>query len=260
MNRLAALAGLCALLPLAAHAQKPHARPAVSAPLKSAEAILDANAKAMGAAAAASVKTMTVKGAISLPASNINGTLDISAKNGKFLMRQNLPGVGEVSVGFDGKVGWSRDPVNGMRLLKGPELEQARQQADMSGELQWRKRYSKPELLGIRKVGAANCYAVRMTPKGGTPVTQYYDVKTLTVLRSDVVAESPMGKIPTESYPSDYRSVGGMKMAFKTRTIIAGNQEMVLTFTAVRTNVPVDESIFAPPKEQADAPAKMPGK
>ena len=69
-----------------------------------------------------------------------------------------------------------------------------------------------------------------------------------------------MGKIPTESYPSDYRIVNGMKMAFKTRTIIAGNQEMILMFTAVRANVPVDEAIFSKPTDEADTPAKMPGK
>jgi hypothetical protein len=63
-----------------------------------------------------------------------------------------------------------------------------------------------------------------------------------------MVAVGPTGKIPTETYLSDYRLLDGMQIPFKTRSIVSGIQEVIITYTDVKNNVPVDETLFNKPK------------
>lgn len=259
MKRLLLLAGLCLMLPGGAFAQKTAPKkPAVKAPvlpLKTAAQVLDASAKASGAAAAAKVKSTVVTGKISVPAQGLTGSMTMKSKGDKFVLTQSLPNFGDIVVGYDGKVGWSKDPINSLRELKGDELAQARQEADLGAEPNWRKKYKAATLMPARKVGTALCYVVRVTPMLGPPSTQYIDAKSLLLLRTDMIAVSPNGKIPTETYVSDYRTVDGMKIPFRTRSIVAGVQEVIVTFDKVENNVPVDDAEFAKPKE---APAAKP--
>lgn len=248
-----ALPTLCFLTPGTALAQKAAAKkpaaPAASAlPLKNAAAVLDAAAKATGASAAAAIKSTVITGTLSIPANGLTGAMTIKTKApNRFVMVQTLPNIGDIRMGYDGKVGWSEDPMNGMRELKGVELAQARDEAERTADTDWRKKAKTVELLAPRKVGATLCYVVKVTPKIGTASTQYYDAKSLLLLRTDMVSVSPNGKLPTETYLSDYRTVDGVKMPFKTRSIVAGIQEVIVTFQKVENGVAIDDAEFAKP-------------
>jgi hypothetical protein len=39
-----------------------------------------------------------------------------------------------------------------------------------------------------------------------------------------------------------------MQIPFKTRSIVSGIQEVIITYTDVKNNVPVDETLFNKPK------------
>jgi outer membrane lipoprotein-sorting protein len=232
-------------------AQKPAAtkKPAaVTAALKTADAVLTASAKAMGSAASDKVTTSVAKAKMSIPANGLNGEMEMMVSKERFFMKQTLPGIGDILMGFDGKNGWAKDPINGLRDLEGAELAQAKDEVKNQKSSDWKQRYKKAELLGVRKVGVAQAYAVRLTPKTGAPQTHYFDTKTLFLVRTDMVAVGPTGKIPTETYLSDYRLLDGMQIPFKTRSIVSGIQEVIITYTDVKNNVPVDETLFNKPK------------
>lgn len=214
-----------------------------------ADQILDRYALVTGGPAWEKLTSFTAKGTVSLPAQSIKGTVEINAKApNKIAVKQAIGGVGETLSGFDGKEGWSKDPFSGLRVLSGAELSQLEAQATLSlRPTQWRKQYAKAELLGTTKVGGAPAYKVRLTPKVGSPETQYFDVKTGLQVRSDQVAETPQGKIPVEGYLSDYRTVAGVKIPFKTRQV-ASTTEAVIQFTEVKTNIALDDTLFAKPK------------
>jgi zinc protease len=231
----------------------------VSLPKLTAEQVLDKSTVASGGAAAiARLKTTTTKGTVSLPAMNINGTMEINSKApNKFYLRMNLSGIGEQQNGFDGTTAWSKDPISGLRTLTGAEAMQAKAQAEAQAQLSWKLLYSKMEMLGGRKVGNTPCYALKLTQRtGGSVATQYYDAKTFLLLRADAVTESPQGKIPGETYTSDYRVVDGVKMPFKIRQVIAGQQEILITLTEVKNNLPLDDKLFVKPAEEPTKPAK----
>ncbi|MEY3602616.1 MAG: hypothetical protein RL169_1860 [Armatimonadota bacterium] len=227
-------------------------KPAVSnvASLKTADAILSASAKAMGSAVSDKITTTVAKAKMSIPANGLNGEMEMTVSKERFYMKQSLPGIGDIMQGFDGKLGWAKDPINGLRDLEGAELEQVKNEVQNQMASDWKKRYKKAELLGVRKVGTAQAYAIRLTPKTGGPQTQYFDTKSLFLIRTDMVAVGPTGKIPTETYLSDYRLIDGMQIPFKTRSIVSGIQEVIITYTDVKNNVAVDNSIFKKPKAE----------
>lgn len=258
------LSGLTAATAPAAHAQKAATKGAAKTVKvnKTAEQIIEDSIKASGGRAAlAKIKTTVTEGTLSLPAQGINGTMAVQYKApGKYRMSQTIQGIGETTSAFDGKVAWSKDPINGLRVLSGAELEQAKRGAEGTTNplVQWKQLYKKWEVLGVRPVGTAKAYAVRLTPKVGKPAVQYFDTKTGLLVRMDQVLDTPNGQIASETYLSDYRTLDGIKTPFKVRSVIGGGlAEVLMTFTSVKNNVPVDDSVFAKPAEDA-APAAAP--
>lgn len=256
----AAMATVMMSSPVASWAQKKVAKPAANLP--PATQILDQASAAMGSKAAFdNVKTMTMRGKISIPAQKINGTMETTMKfPDKVYVIQNISGFGRAEQGFDGKIGWSRDPINGLRTLAGGELRQMKSQAEEARSSSWRDLYQKPVMIGIRKVGTADAYAIRLTPKrGGKPVEIYYDVRTKLPVRTVMTIETPQGSVPTESYSSDFRTISGMKIPFKTRQVVGGVSEVNVTFDDVKINTPVKDTLFAKPPTSAP-PAPAPAK
>ena len=220
------------------------------APKPTAAQILDKNVTASGGAAWQSVQSYVAQGTVSVVAQSIKGTVKVQAKApNKIAIEQKITGVGDSLMGFNGTTGWSKDISFGLRDLSGPELAALKAQAALAlRPASWKSVYTSATLVGTVKVNGAAAYRVKLTPKVGSPETQYFDVKTGLQVRADQVSETPQGKIPVESYPSDYRTVGGVKIPFKTR-LLANNVEIIMQFTDVKINVPLEDSGFAKPKE-----------
>lgn len=213
-----------------------------------------------GKAAYQKINSTEVRATFTLPAQKITAEVVTRAKApDKIFVSQNIAGVGKFEQGYDGKTGWARDPLHGLRTLSGTELEQLRTQARFNAPLFWKELYPKSQLLGIRKVNGANAYALRLTSPGGQANTQYYDVKTKLLIRVDQVVEQPEGKIPSEAYLSDYRPVDGIKEPFKVRQVATGVGEAIITTTKIQNNVAFDDAIFAKPAE-GSAPSLKPAK
>lgn len=164
----------------------------------------------------------------------------------KLLVMQNIQGIGEVTQGYDGQVGWRQDPFQGTRELDDVELANLKREATFNADLKWRELYEKVELMGTEKVGEQQAYVIRLTPRVGKPITRYYDTQTFLLLRSDSVQEGPQGTIPVETYFSDYRQVDGVKVPFQvTQKTSIGDG--VVKLTEVKNNVEIDDAKFAKP-------------
>lgn len=211
--------------------------------------IFDAYINATGGKAAYARLTSTVTiGTFSITGQKIKGSYEVQAKApDKIFVSQTIEGLGKTDQGYDGTTGWSRDPINGLRVLSGAELTQLKEQARFNGLLFWKEMYPKTEVLGIRPVGSAKAYAVRLTPAGGKPMIQYFDVTTKLMVRQDQMVESPQGSIPTESYPSNWKAVDGVKQPYTMRQVIAGSNEIITTSTSIKNNTAIPDSIFAKP-------------
>jgi len=231
---------------------------ASTAKLPSAEKVLnDFTAATGGREAMKKVKTMVTIGTIEITSANISGTMESRIKMpNKVWVKQDIKGIGTAVTAYDGKAGWSIDPINGTRTLSGPELSQLQSSIDDSKN-DWHDRFSGATMIGIRKVGTQTTYAIRLTARRADlkAVVNFYDVKTKLLVRTDVVQEGPTGSVPTQNFLSDYRTVQGTKQPFSIRSV-SGKLEVLTRITSIQFNVPIDDSTFAKPEASAASAAK----
>ncbi len=218
------------------------------AKLPSAKKIFDDYTKATGGRRAMGKFASRVStGTVELAPMGARGTITITQKApNKLLTTMTLAGLGEFQSGYDGKTGWSKDTINGLRELTAGELTTTRRgaqfnQADMS------KMYSTMTVTGRDKVGDREVYVVEAVPtEGGAPVKMYFDTQNGLMLRTDSVTESPQGKISIQSYLEDYRAVDGIKMPFTLRQMI-GPTTIIMRFTEIKHDAAVNDTLFMKP-------------
>jgi hypothetical protein len=245
-------------VPVVAPPPPPAARPAA--------AILADAVKAMGGEAAfAAHTTKRMKVEIVFDRMGITGSgEELSTRAGKMLMTTDLPGIGTLREGSDGKIFWSDDPINGRRVLEGAEAEQLRLAASWCPELQANELFKSLEVKNEPGPGGAPLECLVMTPKAGSAITSCYDASThLQVLQKGTHA-TPQGETPFLSAVKDWREVSGIKMPFAVDT-----QEGPLTFTlkvvSVKFDEPMADKLFempaaAPAAGTAKEPAPAKGK
>lgn len=235
---------------------KPEAKPADVKPtttvkLPTVKEVLDKYVTALGGRAAyVKAKTRSAKGTVELVPMNVKGTIEsYAAAPGKYYMKLTLNGIGDILDGYDGTTAWQINPLTGNRTKAGDELAQVKLSTDFYREINLDKIYQKIEVTGTEKVGDRDVWVVVATPAGLSPETFYFDRQTGLILRSDVTAVSPEGNQKTNTFYEDYREVDGVQVPFKMRTQLP-QFELVMTFTEVKTNAPVDEKVFTKPVEK----------
>ena len=228
---------------------KPAAAKQLAATLPTIDQVLDKYVQAIGGKAAV-LKTTSrlVKGPFEIPAASLKGTAEIYAKApDKTLVVFTIPGFGAIQQGYNGKIGWSKDPVTGLRELTAVELALVKRSVDFHREIKLQEVYKKMTVKEKNKVGDAEVYVVEATPAEGSPETMYFDAQSGLLIRSDFEFDGPQGKLAIETYYEDYRETGAIKMPFTERLVhpILG---MTRKTDEVKHNVPIEDSKFDKPK------------
>ena len=257
-KRLIAVAGMTALLlcvGVPAFAQSPAnatasaksaAAPAATA-LPSAGQILDTYVKALGGREAWKKLTSRVSiGAIEIPALNLSGTIEMHEKAPDQVVANISINGAKFSQGFDGAVGWSDDPQNGLREQSGTELSETKRDADFYHPLDLRQLYSKFTVTGIEKVDNRDTYVMEATAPEGESDKMYFDVQTGLLLRIIGHHHAPEGVTEFTEDLSDYREVDGIKLPFTVHQA-GGDSAFTIKFTEVHHNVPIENSVFSKP-------------
>jgi hypothetical protein len=193
-------------------------------------------------------KSSHSKGKYEVPAQGITGELEIlMAAPNKMLVKVNIPGIGEILQGFDGKVGWSLNPATGPALIEGKPLDDLRDSAAFHGAADEEKNYKSMETLERTKFDDKECYKVKLVRKSGKEVVQFFDAKTGLLAGSQSKQETPQGAFDVTTTLSDYKEFGGIKTATKT-TQDLGIIKQVLTLESVEYDK-VDDKVFALPPQ-----------
>lgn len=235
-------------------AQKPAVAPVDSKPAQdskfpAATEILANYVKSIGGREAnEKIKTRISRGTVEIVGPGIKGTIEsIAAAPDKSISNINLAGIGIIIEAYDGKTGWSRDPIQGSRDKAGDELLQAKLISNFHRDINMEKLYSKIEVKGVDKVAGADVYVLVATPQGLPAETLYFDQKTALLLRIDMTIISAAGNSAAQTFLDDYREVDGVKTPFKTRTVTP-QFELVTVYTEIKNNAQVDDEKFAKPK------------
>jgi len=193
------------------------------------------------------VTSRVSRGTVEIPAAGVRGTFESYAQApNKIAVVVELPGLGVIQEGFDGAVGWMKDPFTGVREKSGRELAATQLDADFYKPLRLKELYPKITMKGKETVGGSDVYVVEATPADGSPERWYFDVATGLLTRMDVEREGPQGKIPMEIYLEDYREVDGLRIPFTVRQV-SPIFSLILRTEEVKHNVPIEGSRFAKP-------------
>jgi hypothetical protein len=267
MRRLALAAVLLSCLAPRASLAADAGAPAVVAPLpplarppRTAAVILADVARALGTEAAWKAhKNVRMKLEMSFQGMGISGSGErFATRDDKAVVVTDLPGMGTIREGSNGKIFWAQDPINGLRELSGAEAEQARLEDAWNAELRMDELYKSVEL---KPDGGPGVECLVLTPRESPAVTNCYDAKTHLQVSQKGSKITPQGNEPYSSTLKDWREVGGIKMPFSVDT-----QAGPITFTArlsdVKFDQPMSDKIFEPPSAPAggdEAPAKGAG-
>jgi hypothetical protein len=151
---------------------------------------------------------------------------------------------GAVASGFNGTVGWSRNP-RGLRDLSGEALARMKRSAEFYGDLKLKELYPNMTLEGKEKVGEREAYVIRSQVGEKRTEKLYFDTQTGLLIRILGLDDTILGDIPDQEDLSDYREVDGVKLPFTIQmSYVDPWVGWTRKFTEIKHNVPVDEAKF----------------
>lgn len=225
--------------------------PPKKAPVKSPTAaqVLDAYVVAIGGRKAIEKhSSMTMAGTLDVVSLGLKGTVEIVSKEpNKILITTTIDGFGTTRQAFDGKLGWSADPLSGLRDMDAREIALV-ERSVFSSDIRWRDVWKTVELLETKTVDDRTVHVVLLTPApgGGSPTTNFYDVESGLLVRTEMVIETTAATMPVTTRLSDYQKIGDVLIAMRMEQMLP-TATLVTKFTEVKFDVKVDDAVFAKP-------------
>jgi zinc protease len=235
-------------------APAPTAGRATTAATPTADQVLDHYVKAIGGRAAwTKLNSRVSKGTIEIPSmNNLSGSVEIHEKAPNSMLAVITLAGAVFEQGFDGTTAWSDDPQNGLRILSGAELDDARREADFYHPLDLQKLYASMTVTGTEKINDRDAYVVEASMGAGDPDKMYFDTENWLLVRAINHRNTPDGVKAFTAEVGDYKDVDGVKLPF---TVHQSSAESAFTihFTEIQHNVKLADSQFAKPTAEPAA-------
>ncbi len=187
------------------------------------------------------VRSMQVTGSFTVTGQQLRGDVELIAERpDRLLTRINMAGIGRMEEGFDGKVGWSIDPLRGPSLVSGRALEERSDAAWFDGVLYEPDHIQELTLVGREDFDKRPVYRVRSVSKRGTETFHLFDVESGLRIGTEARRDMPIGIVPATTFYREYRRYG---LLLYPSTVVqrALGQEQVFRFTNYQFNtVPVN--------------------
>lgn len=238
-------------LTLCAGAQETKSPSATAAP--TVDQIIDRYLAAIGGRAAIEKITSRASlGKIEVPSMNLSGAVMIHEKAPDRLLQVVVINGNAFRQGFDGTKAWTDDPADGLRVLSGIELAEAKRDADFFHPLHLHQIYPNLTLVGKERVGDRDAYLVEGTAEGETgPDKMYFDVDSGMAVRLVSHRHTPDGEANVQEDFSDYHDVDGLELPF-TIEQTGGSAEFTIHLSEIRHGVNLDDGEFVQPQAEAN--------
>ena len=208
-----------------------------------AEDLIQAHLKAIGGVEAHKKHTSRLmKGSLQMPEQGISAEIIIRAKAPNQLRTElEIPGLGKIVEGFDGKVAWSDNPFTGAAVKPADQQAQARRQAGFYRDVELLTRYDTWTLKGKESVDGKPVQVLEGKSKeDGAMETIYLDEATHLVVQmktrdAGVSATTRLG---------DYRWVDGVRLPFSIEVDASPAGAFSMRVTEVKHGVELDEKLF----------------
>jgi hypothetical protein len=238
-----------------APAPAPAPAKAPAAALPSAEELLAKELIARGGKEAfEAVKQMTSTSTMEFVGLGLKGTtVSRMIDAGKVVTTVTLEGLGAISTGYDGTVGWSVDPTMGPRLLEGKELEQLRMDSSLARQTSIASLFEKATVVGETTWADKPAYEIELTSKDRS-ATIFLDKASSLITGMKMSMDTIRGSVPAKTTVLEFREFDGPKgkvtLPAKTEMVAMGVTTLVTVQTISFDAIP--ETEFAlPPAIQA---------
>lgn len=214
------------------------------------ESLLNRHAFLHGGAVLPSVTTRVTEQRVQVTTSGLEVPTRVYQKRPNLVaMVQEVPGMGQVWQGYDGKVGWAWSEIEGYREMQGAELQQVMGSASLEGPLQLRWLCPLRKMLGERIHDGRLLTGIAMASLRGPEGNFYFDPKTdELVLVETFLQAGARGQLKVTAEFGDYRLVDGIRLPHR-MTVTNPAMHVVTTVLGVKHNEPLDDKVFAPRKE-----------
>jgi photosynthetic reaction center cytochrome c subunit len=230
--------------PAHVHDEADEVHPALPSP----DQILDKYLAAVGGAdALKKINTRVQKGTID--AFGKTYPIEIYSEAPEKRVSLTHPPTGTSVTAFNGEVGWLSMP-GGFHPMTAAEGEAARIDAELRFAAHLGELYKDFKVLPGELVGGRPIYLVVAKAPGKPTLNLYFDQENGLLLRLIRLAQTPLGRNPTQIDYSDYRQTDGVKIPYRW-TLARPNGAFTIQVESVQQNVPVDEQLFVMP----DTPA-----
>jgi hypothetical protein len=244
--RLTAAAALTLGLAPAGRAQDSPPAARAAEPLPAAAQIVARYHAEMGAAAFANVRSLHSVGELAIPRAGVTGALEVwQARPNRTQIAVSVPGFGEVRTGFTGENGWSLDPVDGPRVLAGPEAVQAADDARFDSHLRTSELIDSMRTVERTTLGGHPCLKVRIVWKSGRITNDCFSTETGLLVGSLRTQHASTGPADALILYEEYRQFGDVRVPTRITTQVNGVDQIITLHSVTLNGAP--DSAFEPP-------------
>jgi hypothetical protein len=148
----------------------------------------------------------------------------------------------DLRYGYDGRVRWVQEGNHKPKRVKGSHGYDIENDVIFEDVLHWRDKFKKIEFAGEAEVLNRKTYVLNVIC--GRPASLYFDQQTGLLLRRDTRWEQSH----VEVYYSNYVEIAGTKVPWRVEYVhFKTGKKYVTKLTEVKTNVPLDDAMFAMP-------------
>jgi len=199
-----------------------------------------------GKDAVMSTSAIKTVGKMEMPAQGISALMESVTAQNKSAMKLTIPGIGDITNGFDGEVAWEVNPLRGPRIKTEAEKATAQEDSDFRAVMLFAKeRYSTVQCVGQADFGGESTWHVKTVLKSGRVVNEYFSLATGLRIGSQTTSESQAGVVNLSTRESEYKQFGSLKLATRTE-MTTGAQKVVVTVTDVVLGTQPDSAFALP--------------
>ena len=147
---------------------------------------------------------------------------------------------------FDGEKGYVISPMTGSTEPVEMTPDQVKQTLRSSMFQNFMANYFKNGQLtldGEDKVNDKPAFKIKATIEGGTVIDMYIDKSSYFLVKTSTTTSQGGMTVTVDSYPTDYTETSGVMIPMKTTTSAQG-MDILINFTKVEVDVPMEDSVF----------------
>jgi photosynthetic reaction center cytochrome c subunit len=232
--------------PVRSEARPPAAAPGTPAP--TADQIVEKYVAAVGGADAMGKVTSRVMTGKIL-AGGTESPIEVFTKAPNKRITITKMGTGESMTAYDGTAGWMGNTGRPAREMSAAESAAFSLDAEFNFAARLKEMFPQLRRGRPEQINGVECQTLLASAPGKPTVRLYFDSNTGLLTRMVRLADTPVGRNPTQIDYADYRDAGGVKVPYRW-TLSRPNGRFTVQIDDVKTNVPIDDAKFARPESK----------